>query len=92
MGKQPSKLVDYIKDKWAAYQFDNAVIWVGIVLENAVQEMVKLGSKDAPRWEPKYTMKQLLDDKFRLPSSDEKTTTDTDVLKGIHGITFDEVG
>lgn len=65
-GQRPSRLVE-ISDKWAAYQFDNAVVWVGIVLENAAQEMHNVGSEKAAKWEPKYTMQQLLDDKFRLP-------------------------
>lgn len=65
---------------------------VGINIENASQEMIKLGPKNEPRWENKYTMKQLLDDKFRLPADDDNDApADPNMLKGAHGIMFDEV-
>lgn len=57
-----------IADPWCALMFDNAVTLVGVVTENAAQEMHDTGSKQAPKWEAKYGMSQLLDPKFRLPS------------------------
>jgi len=55
-------------DRWAALQFDNAVVMVGLVLENASQEQHNIGSKKEPKYELKYTMHQLLSDGFRLPA------------------------
>lgn len=57
-----------IRDPWAALQFDNAVGFVGVVLENASQEQHNVGTEKAPKYEPKYTMAQLLDPDFRLPA------------------------
>lgn len=80
-----------IHDPWAAYQFDNAVVWAGITIENAAQEMIKVGGEKEGRMELRYTMKQLLDPAFRLPN-DTKESTDPAMLKGIDGLAFDEVG
>ncbi len=57
-----------VVDRWAAYQVDAAVNLFGSVIDNAAQEMVNAGSGDAPKWKAKYTMRQLLDVKFRLPA------------------------
>ncbi len=64
---RPSELM-CIEDRLAAYQFDSAVVLFGGIVENAVQEMHNAGSEREPKWKPKYTMLQLLDAKFRLPS------------------------
>ena len=64
---RPSELVGII-DRWAALQFDNAVIFVGTVLDNASQEQTNRGSDKDPKWGPRYTMDQLLDPAFRLPA------------------------
>lgn len=48
---------------WTLWQFDNAVNFVGAVIENALLERDKLGDE----WRPRYTLHQLLDDEFRLP-------------------------
>lgn len=79
-------------DPWLALQFDNAVAMVGAALENAAQETVNIGSDKDPKWRPKYTMKQLLDPDFRLPTkaSESARPIEQDV-KGVHGIMFDEV-
>lgn len=66
-GQRPSDLAG-IDDRWAALQLDNAVGLVGIVIENASQEQQNTGTEKAPKWQPKYTMHQLLDDDFRLPA------------------------
>ena len=74
-------------------QFDNAVTLVGAVIENAAQEMVKVGTDDKPEWKPKYNLRDLLDDSFRLPSPNaiEPLGSFQGQLKGMHGLIFDEV-
>jgi len=65
-GQRPSSLVQ-IEDAWAAYQFDNAVVFLGSAIEGAAQETVWIGSEKDKHLEPKYNMSQLLDTEFRLP-------------------------
>ena len=65
---------------------------VGLAIENASQEMQKMGSDDKPEWKPKYTMKQLLDSDFRLPLNTQKERSIEADIKGVQGIVFDEVG
>lgn len=77
-------------DEWAAYQFDNAVAFFGTVIENAAQELHNVGDKEKPDWKPKYAMGQLLTPGHRL-ETEEKANADPVILKGIHGIKFDEV-
>jgi hypothetical protein len=50
----------------AAYQFDNVVLFVGMVIENALQERKKNGDESEPRW----SLEELLDPAFRLPGRD----------------------
>lgn len=57
-----------IDDPWIALQFDNAVSLVGVVIENASQETIQVGTKKEPKTERKYHMEQLLDPAFRLPA------------------------
>lgn len=80
-----------ISDRWTAYQLDTAVSMVGTVLENAANEMEKVGGDDNPEWKPKYTMTQLLADDFRLPRSGDEPLN-LDELKSIDGLIYDEVG
>lgn len=56
-----------IEDRWAAYQFDSAVTFVGVVIENALHETREVGVGQHKRQEPKYTIAQLLDPEFHLP-------------------------
>lgn len=65
--QRPSSLLQ-ISDAWASYQFDGAVNLVGIIIENALQEQHNVGTKRQPEWRAKYTLSQLLDEKFRLPA------------------------
>lgn len=81
-----------VDDRWAALQFDNAVTLVGAAIENAAQEMEQRGGDDKPRWEPKYTMAQLLDPAFRLPRAGQPESGGMDELRQIRGIKFDVVG
>lgn len=79
-------------------QFDNAVVYTGSTIEGAAQEMVNAGSDEKPDWKPRYTMKQLLDPDFRLPTEQAKEESDfedfVDFLEGRHisGLKYDEVG
>ncbi len=82
---RPSDLV-CINDRWTALQFDNAVTTVGNVLESARDEMQKTGTTDNPKWEPKYTMSQLLDDKFRLPAPPTPADRDKEMLAGLQAM------
>lgn len=92
-GTRPSDLV-CIEDRWVAYQFDTAVTLIGTVIENAAQEQIKTGSDDSPKWENRYTMKQLLDDDFKLPrpDGDKPQDNEDEFFAGISGFDFDEVG
>lgn len=76
---------------WLAYQFDTAVTTVGVTLENASQETVKVGNDESSELRPKYTMKQLLDPEFRLSrTNDDDRPIEADI-RGVHGVKFDEV-
>lgn len=63
---RPSDLV-CIEDRWAAYQFDSAVTFVGLTIESALHETREVGVGQSKRVEPKYTIAQLLEPEFRLP-------------------------
>ena len=74
-GQRPSSLVD-IEDSWLALQFDQAVALVGITIENAAQEQTNTGTDKQPKYENKYSMAQLLDPDFRLPSPEQSKKMD----------------
>lgn len=83
--KLPSQILR-LEDEWTAYQFDNAVNYLGITVENALLERQNVGTEKEPKYEPKYTLEQLLDDKFRLPRPvKEKPTSGIDQLKALVG-------
>jgi hypothetical protein len=52
------------------------VVFFGNAIEGAAQETVWVGSEKDKRLEPKYTMSQLLDADFRLPSPESKGQED----------------
>lgn len=81
---RPSELVGIV-DPWAAYQLDAAVTLVGAALENASQEMHNVGTQQAPRYEHKYTVAQLLADDFRLPRPPEQPENGIEALKALAG-------
>lgn len=54
-------------DELAAYEFDSAVNFFGITIENALQERDEVGTGKNARYEPRYTLDKLLDPAFRLP-------------------------
>lgn len=77
-----------VADPWTALQLDNAVALVGITIENASQELCNAGSEKQPKWEPKYSMGQLLDDDFRLPAPPKPTKPKSGIegLKALKGV------
>lgn len=87
-GIAPSRMVR-IDDDWTAYQFDAAVSMLGTAVENALYERVGDGDKRKPR----YTLEQLLDPGFRLPSqqTDSDDFFNSTQIKRVHGLKYDEV-
>ena len=68
-GQRPSRLLN-VYDQWAAYQFDQTVIYVGLTLDNLSQELENVGDDKKPRYEKKYRLSDLLDDEFRVTGED----------------------
>lgn len=68
---RPSKLL-CVRDPLVAYLFDAAVVTFGNIIENAVQERIEVGMGDKKEWKQKYTLQQLLDSKFKLPTDKEE--------------------
>jgi hypothetical protein len=60
-------------ETWIALQFDQAVVYFGNVIENALAERQTVGVGDGQRSEAKYTLAQLLRDDFRLPAPERAT-------------------
>lgn len=52
----------------AAYCIDNAVRVFGVLIENALGETVNVGTRKEPRYEPRYTLSELLSPHFHLPA------------------------
>lgn len=80
-----------IEDRWAALQFDNAVCLVGLALENASQEREQVGEGSDISWRNKYSMRDLLDSNFKLPSSESPGIEDDSVFAGMEGLLYDVV-
>lgn len=49
-----------------AYELDAAVATFGLLVKNALQETVEIGEGSSKRWRPRYTLQELLDDKFQF--------------------------
>lgn len=58
-----------LENDWAAYQFDAAVMWVGLTIENALNDREEYGPSNARATRPRYTLAKLLEPEFRLPHS-----------------------
>jgi hypothetical protein len=71
--------------------FDQAVVAFGVIVENACQEMVKVGTPTAPEWQPRYQLSDVLTPGFRL-SDEQPRQLDPARLKRMHGVVYDEVG
>lgn len=81
-----------IEDEYAAYCLDGAVSLMGVMIENALQEMDEVGPEEHRRRVPRYTLRQLLDPEFTLPRQDnESSGDDLAVLRGADGGLYDEV-
>lgn len=87
--KAPSACFPGLTDEWAAYCFDNAVLYLGMTVENALHERDEVGTGNARRSMPRYTLKQLLDETFRLPRHDEEDSLEG--FRGMDGAFYDEV-
>lgn len=73
-GQRPSEVVD-IDDDWAAYQFDQAVMFVGRYIHNKLNELDKTGK-------PLYDIDDLLGDK--------QSGNPTDDLRHIQGVVVEK--
>lgn len=62
---RPSDLL-CVEDRLAAYQLDAAVVTFGTIIENLLQETVKVGMKGNERYESKYTISQVLKPTFKV--------------------------
>ena len=82
---RPSELL-CVEDALAAYQFDAAVTTFGVIVENAAQERVRTGPKDAPEWSPKFEMEDLLSDDFHLPRPPTKVERQRNALATLRGL------
>ena len=68
---RPSELL-CVEDPLVAYLFDAAVVTFGNIIENAVQERIEVGMGDKKEWKQKYTLHQLLDSSFKLPTDKDE--------------------
>lgn len=51
---------------FVAYELDAAVATFGLVIKNALQETVEVGEGSSKRIRQRYTLQELLDDKFQF--------------------------
>lgn len=64
--QRPSSYFADMVDEWVRYQFDNAVAWFGMTIENALLEREPLGDPKKNESRQKYELEDLLDDDFRM--------------------------
>lgn len=57
--------------------------FVGVIVENASQETVQVGTKKEPRMASKYSMEQLLDPEFRLPAPKTQKEKEREAVVGL---------
>lgn len=60
-------------------------MFFGTAIEGLLQETENVGNEEKPRYEPKYKMKDLLDDGYRVPPKMPEVV-DFKVLKKVQGI------
>jgi hypothetical protein len=91
LSNRPSQLLE-VEDSLAAYLLDGAVITLGVVMENALQDMVEVGSDSDKKRIPRYTLSQILDPEFYLPR-EGKTSVAPSKISGTSdgGIVVDSV-
>lgn len=63
-----------------AHQLDSAVVTFGTIVENALQETVKVGAGDSRRSVPRWKLPELLADTFQFPREDT-----TGFFRGLDG-------
>jgi hypothetical protein len=80
-----------IADRWAALQFDQAVVAFGTVIENASGEQINVGGESQPRWVAKYTFEQLLTPGFVIGGTGGEGSDDAPLPRGVDGLIVDEV-
>ena len=85
---RPSALL-CVADEWAAYQFDSAVAYFGLIIENASQELIDVGQEDKPRMVPRYKLGELLTPGFVI--SNEEAGGD-ELPRAADGLIYDEIG
>lgn len=79
-----------VKDRLAAYQFDAAVTYFGIVIENALHETVEISLGNSKKHVPRYTLSQIMEDGFKFGAeSDDDGGLAT--MMGADGAVYDEV-
>jgi len=71
-----------LDDAYVAYQFDAAVTCFGTLIENALQETVETGSGASKRTRAKYTLGELLDERFQFHQDNG-----LNVFRGMEGYT-----
>lgn len=76
-GGRPSQNLAWpcFANRLTAWKFDNAVLFVGLTIENALLERDKVGGKDNYETEARYTLAQILEPAFRLrrPASEQSS-------------------
>lgn len=75
----------------AAYCLDGAVVAFGTIVENALMEVVEVGSGEHKGRRPRYTLSQILAPAFCLPRLEAERAGDLESLHGVAGGFFDEV-
>lgn len=80
-----------IADEWLAWQLDNATSLFGNKVEASLQEMEEIGAGKHKRMEPKYTIAQILSDKFRFPAPESASDNAVDALRGLPGVRVHKV-
>lgn len=78
-----------LTDRWAAYQFDSAVVCFGGIIENYSQEQINVGGESSPKWVNKYELSQLLTDGFIIGGTGGGE--DAPLPVGVDGLIVDEV-
>lgn len=68
---RPSDLL-CVEDRLAAYQLDAAVVTFGTIVENLLQETVKVGPPGHQTYESKYTITQVLEPTFKVNGAGSK--------------------
>jgi hypothetical protein len=91
-GQRPSALLA-VRDEWAAFQLDSAVVTFGQIIESLLNETDEIDMGDTKRIVSRYKLSELLDPKFYVNAPRHgPVTAGVGELKSIQGVIFDEVG